>query len=364
MVAPRSGKTQLLPGEWLCYQREARSGIPNVPVIAIGSITVRAPLLGRERRGSLLKPSPQTQTPGFEHHPVLAGVACWVGDVPPGFTVDFLGVRTRVKFTEGMVPGGAAERGPHFGQPPLPPFDEEYFEWIDVIEAVKAARGGFVMVELGAGYGRWLVRAVAALRRFNPLPFRLVAVEAEPTHFEWLHEHLRDNDIHPAEQTLIEAAVNATGDPVRFYVGDPSGWYGQAIAPGAPVHRLWRVFLGMRAALGWRPRAGEWDGRTLSVRGITLDSILHRLPRVDLVDLDVQGAELDVLGACIERLDAQVKRIHIGTHGADIESGLREVFGGRGWQLVNDYPSQSRSATPYGEIEFQDGVQTWVNPRP
>jgi len=311
-----------------------------------------------------LNPSPQTQTPGFEHHPVLAGVACWEGDVPPGFTVDFLGVRTRVKFTEGMVPGGAAERGPYFGQPPLPPFDEEYFEWIDVIEAVKAARGGFVMVELGAGYGRWLVRAVAALLRFNPLPFRLVAVEAEPTHFEWLHEHLRDNDIDPKGQTLIEVAVNATGEPVKFYVGNPSGWYGQAIAPGTPAHRLWRIFLRARSFLGARrTRAGDQDGGTMPVRGITLDTILDPLPRVDLIDLDVQGAELEVLGASVERLDARVKRVHIGTHGADIEDGLRALFRGHGWRLVNDYPSQSRSATPYGEIEFQDGVQTWVNPR-
>lgn len=99
------------------------------------------------------------------------------------------------------------------------------------------------------------------------------------------------------------------------------------------------------------------------VRGITLNTILRDLPRVDLVDLDLQGAELDVLGASVERLDAQVKRVHIGTHGADIEDGLRALFGAHGWWLVNDYPCHSRSSTPYGEIEFQDGVQTWVNPR-
>jgi FkbM family methyltransferase len=308
-------------------------------------------------------PSSETFVETPAHHPALADVACWEGEVPTGFSVDFLGVKTRVKFTEDMIPGGVEERRPYFSQSPLPPFDEEYFEWIDVIEAVKAARDEFVMIELGAGYGRWLARAVAALGRLNPLPFRLVAVEAEPTHFEWLQEHLRDNGVDPKEQNLIEAAVNATGEAVKFYAGNPSGWYGQAIARASPVHRLWRVFLWARAMLGWRPRIGEQDGGTIRVPGITLESILRRLPRVDLIDLDVQGAELDVLGACIERLDAQVKRIHIGTHSADIESGLREVFAGRGWQLVNDYPCQASSVTPYGEIEFGDGVQTWINPR-
>ena len=35
----------------------------------------------------------------------------------------------------------------------------EYFEWLDLLHAVQDARDRFVMVELGAGYGRWAVRA-------------------------------------------------------------------------------------------------------------------------------------------------------------------------------------------------------------
>ena len=41
---------------------------------------------------------------------------------------------------------------------PYPDFCEEYFEWIDVLESVLAADQQFVMIELGAGYGRWLVQ--------------------------------------------------------------------------------------------------------------------------------------------------------------------------------------------------------------
>jgi hypothetical protein len=32
------------------------------------------------------------------------------------------------------------------------------------------------------------------------------------------------------------------------------------------------------------------------------------------------------------------------------------------WENVNDYPGQSTVETPYGTIQFDDGVQTWVNP--
>lgn len=45
---------------------------------------------------------------------------------------------------------GEAERFP----PWRPDCDENYFGWIDVIETVLAAKGRFVMIELGAGYGR------------------------------------------------------------------------------------------------------------------------------------------------------------------------------------------------------------------
>ena len=95
---------------------------------------------------------------------------------------------------------------------------------------------------------------------------------------------------------------------------------------------------------------------------MTLDQILTKHDRVDLIDLDVQGAELEVLSSAMEPLSRKVKRLHIGTHSAKIEEGLRKLFSSHGWDNVNDYRCQSLNQTPYGEIEFQDGVQTWVNP--
>jgi hypothetical protein len=84
---------------------------------------------------------------------------------------------------------------------------------------------------------------------------------------------------------------------------------------------------------------------------------------VDLIDLDVQGAELEVLEASSEQLCEKVKRVHIGTHGRDIEEGLRARFRALGWENLNDYGSNCECETPYDRIRFQDGVQTWVNPK-
>jgi hypothetical protein len=69
-----------------------------------------------------------------------------------------------------------------------------------------------------------------------------------------------------------------------------------------------------------------------------------------------------VLTAAIDVVDARVRRLHIGTHSQEVEQGLRALLAGRGWTKINDYPCQSRALTPYGEIEFGDGVQTWLNP--
>lgn len=301
----------------------------------------------------------------MQHHPVFSRFPRWQGEVPHGFNVDFLGVRTRLAFVERM-PGTQPRPTQIRGEPPLPGFNEEYFEWIDVLEAALEARGGFTMVELGAGYGRWLVRAVAALRAANPLPFHLVAVEPEPTHFAWLREHLRDNGIDPGEHELIEAAVTHHGRRVAFHIGNAAGWYGQAVSAPDPQAGIRARLAGLRermlAGLRRRDLAPE-ETAVVRLPSVTLQGILEPLERVDLIDLDVQGAEADVLVHAIDLLDARVRRVHVGTHGQEIEEELRRVFGERGWECRNDYPCLKSSASPYGEIEFNDGVQTWLNPR-
>jgi chromosome segregation ATPase len=55
--------------------------------------------------------------------------------------------------------------------------------------------------------------------------------------------------------------------------------------------------------------------------------------------------------------------VHIGTHSHDIELDLRTLFRQNGWYKLNDYSCQSTETTPWGDIAFGDGVQTWINPR-
>jgi hypothetical protein len=97
----------------------------------------------------------------MRHHDIFSNIPLWEGYEENGFYRDFLGIKTRLLY-EGQMNGAntlkniASQRKI---SPTLPGFNEEYFEWIDIFESVKNAKNEFVMFELGAGFGRWIVRA-------------------------------------------------------------------------------------------------------------------------------------------------------------------------------------------------------------
>jgi FkbM family methyltransferase len=294
-------------------------------------------------------------------HPVFEPYAPWTGEVEAGWDVNFLGVRTRVAFFSLMEQLGdySAPRSIE-AERPVP--NEEYFEWIALLEAVGEAEGSFVMVELGAGWGRWIVNGVAALRLRHPLPYHVVGVEAEPTHFRWMQQHLEDNGVEPGCATLIEAAVADEDGSVWFTVGSPADWYGQAIVGPPSQGERTRIRRTLDALFG--RRRSQPDMPTVQrVRAVSLVSVLKNIARADLLDLDIQGSEAAVLESAADALAAKVKRTCVGTHGPENEKRLRELFGGLGWRCAYDYPSNGISDTPWGRIMFEDGVQVWANPR-
>jgi FkbM family methyltransferase len=294
---------------------------------------------------------------------VFSAFEPWEGLVEPGWEVNWLGVRTRLA-VRGEV--GGAQTSTHVRAEP-PEASEDLLEWIAVLESVQESQGPFTMVELGAGWGRWLVNAAAAVRRFDPArEIMLVGVEGEPTHFRWLVQHLRDNGLDPERHRLVRAAVAATDGTVRFQRGDAAAWYGQAIDPNDPAVRLSgpvsRLIRWSRNSAANRLAVGSRARKMRRTRSIALATLLEPFVRVDLVDADVQGAEADVFEPAAVLLQARVRRVHIGTHDAENERRLRALFGGLGWECRFDYPSGSRRATDWGPIDFEDGVQSWINP--
>ena len=308
----------------------------------------------------------------MQHHEVFSRFRQWSGEIPHGYHADFLGTQARHEFTAGLredVPVPCPPRRTIQDYPyPLP--DEDYFEWIDLLESVVAAKGSYTMLDLGAGFGKWAVRAAFAARQYNPkLRSHVIAVEAEPTVYGWMREHFRHNGIKPRWHTLLHAAVTGEPGEVEFCIGGPRGgpydrppnaWYGQFVTKGNQAFGESRAdgkYCGFKVLLhksGWR---------SIRIPGVTLGSLLEKLRRVDLIDLDIEGQELASLNAVAAELDAKVKRLHIGTHSTEIEAGLRQLLSVHGWQCHVDYPLASTSETPWGPVVFENGVQSWVNPR-
>lgn len=225
----------------------------------------------------------------------------------------------------------------------LPDCNEEYFEHADAIETAHAAGGRLCVMELGANYGRWCVIAASAHRRLRPDGcFHLLGIEGVPVHYQWMRQHFADNAIPPSSATLINGAVWSETGCASFDVacGDQheGNWRGQSIGatPG---------------------------GRSVLVRTYAFRDLLMCEDRWDLIDVDVQGAEITVLGSAIGELDARVRKVHVGTHGPELEAALRVLFDRLGWIKIWDYPTHRTVDTYAGRMEFVDGVQTWMNPR-
>jgi FkbM family methyltransferase len=276
---------------------------------------------------------PLTQHPAFRAFDVRPRT-----DGAPGFAVNFLGQKTNVEF--GLPSAAAAAEY-------VPEASEESYEWIAVLDAVAEAKTTFTMFELGAGYGRWLVAAVCAARQRRPdMTFKLVAVEPEPTHFQYLRQHFSDNGLNPDDFQLIEAAVNASGEPASFIVGQPREWYGQAIVPE-----------------GFRMRDYPM-ATTVRVPAVKLVDLLEPHDYVDLLDADIQGAELEVVQASITAIGNKVRRAYISTHSKEIHKSVADIFREAGWiaQAMHGWTG-GPEATQFGTVPFIDGIQYWLNPR-
>ncbi len=83
---------------------------------------------------------------------------------------------------------------------------------------------------------------------------------------------------------------------------------------------------------------------------------------VDLLHIDIQGAEADYVRGNMGSMERLVRRVLIGTHSRSIEGQLTDHFLKAGWRMEMDRPviAPLRQGRPVTSI---DGVQLWANPK-
>jgi FkbM family methyltransferase len=273
-------------------------------------------------------------------HPLFSSFRTFHEDVPPNFEAWFFGVLVRDWLFTGTsknLPGGLVSVG-------YPPVDNEYFKWLGMAAAILSAKSRFTMVELGAGWGRWLV-AAAKLAAQREVACRLVGVEADPDHFAWMSDVFRDNGLDPAKHSLWNMAVAATRGPALFLRhGRPQENYGQRLID--PVDCTF-----------WESQPNY---QTVDVTGHALDEIIEPLDCVDFLSVDVNGTELDVLASSLDSLEA-VRVLQLSTSSDSSDEGLVSLLESCGWINIFRFQPQAMSRTQFGLVPFNQGLQTWVH---
>lgn len=284
----------------------------------------------------------------FEGFPVHSGLT------PAGFWSDWLGGRTRADVWDFPPEIRKLYESDRTETVRFSFSGEHVLDWAPLVLAMRWAGSAATTVALGAGWGRWAVSAAMTAQKLGK-DYRIVAVEAEPSHFAWLERHLEDNSIDRGRARLIHAAAGAQSGRCWFQTGNPAAWYGQQIVDDLPP------------PAETAPDIITEGGRVLrNTRLVSLAEAAEEAERIDYLHMDVQGAEADIIEASTELLHDRVRLVNIGTHSKAIEARLRAVFGGLGWMNLYDVSLGEQRTVIFGDkteaVAFGDGVQVWVNP--
>jgi len=192
------------------------------------------------------------------------------------------------------------------------------------------------MLELGAGRGDWCL-SLAGVVDHKIVPcqadrYRCLAVEAEPTHFEWTREHFERQCING---TAVHGAVGGHDGSCMFYaVADPADNYGQHI----------------------NDEKGNLNVPCYSIATLCKK---YGFEHIDILHMDIQGAEVDAIEGLLPHLDRlPIDYFMIGTHKTgEINERIIGMLSVAYKVLADISPRAGEVMTDFGEAYFPvDGM--------
>ena len=296
-----------------------------------------------ERRAVQQDLTPSPTDTNRSYHPIFYKFPRWRGHSSGEFRIEFPGVFTRPKFYHHFTP---VPKGYH--ETKYIQGGEQYVEWIFMLEALYSERNAkeFIFAEIGAGWGAWLIRGAASYRQISETPMKLIAAEADRTHYEYIFEHFEDNGIDPNAHDIVWAGVSDRRAIVPFKVETSQAFdYGQHIMSDETDDR----------------KVGDMF---MNVQCLTLEDVIGKYEKVDFLHMDIQGEELKVLANSTELLKNKVVRMQIATHSVEIHEAVVELLRENNFELVFNYGWREVANVEYwGPIEFRDGSLSVINPR-
>lgn len=260
----------------------------------------------------------------------------------PGFVKNFLGLKIPAAIHPSQL---TAMLGKVEGPPDPGNWHADIAEWAAALRTVGLAQDRYRIVELGCGWGCWLSNTGLAARA-RGLAVDLIGIEGDPNHLANAREVLLLNGFDPSEFALNHGIAAPRPGKAIFplHEGGPTNWGGQA------------VFHPDKATLA----AAEKDPAAQVLDCMTLE-MLSGGQTIDLLHIDIQGAETDYVRGNMQDIARLVRRVLIGTHSRVIEGELTAHFLAAGWRLEMERPAVApiRNGQPVIGI---DGVQMWANP--
>ncbi len=141
---------------------------------------------------------------------------------------------------------------------------------------ITLLRPGQTFVDVGSNKGDF---SLLASKRVGTVG-KVLSFEPEPTNCGWIRKSVDLNRYHNI--SLFEMALSDTNGEERLYLGEKSGHH--TLLPGRPNR----------------------TGAAITVQKKTLDAVLDELdhPRIHMIKIDVEGAELEVLRGASDTLVA------------------------------------------------------------
>lgn len=262
----------------------------------------------------------------------------------PGRLVNYLGVKIDPAFLPAVLSG----REGQVEDVPVPAnWHADMAEWAAALRAVDLARDTFRVLELGCGWGCWLLNTGVAARN-RGLAVELIGAEGDEGHVAFAERGCAENGF--------------TSDQVRIYRGIVGPREGTALFPRQDVSGISWGLQPLFDATVEQVAEAKAGGKYDVLQILTLDKLSEGKP-IDLVHIDVQGGEVAFVEGCLSELARLVSYIVVGTHSREIEGRLMELLLGAGWILEIERPAIigfDAGGAPFITI---DGVQGWRNPK-
>jgi FkbM family methyltransferase len=220
-------------------------------------------------------------------------------------------------------------------------------EWVGTLRSILEARDKLTVMELGAGWGPWLIAAhrIASLRGIKKID--LTGVEGSAEHHGFMLDNFQVNGVSPKEHQLHHAVIGAQDGVASF----------PKLHVGSDDYGANAVFEDAERG------AAALRGDLEEIRCLSLNTLMAGKDRVDLLHIDIQGHEEAVIAAGIDVLNAKARRLVIGTHSRTIEGHLFDLLHANGWVCESELPCVMRPTMDGKQFLYVDGEQVWRNDR-